>query len=458
MTSHQPRRHWPSAVWALAVALAMAISATVWWSTNGSESYARSRWQPPPQSLLSSLRTQPVPGWTTSVTALGLPPGTRITRGDDYDERQPLALVPGPGNDTVYLTASSPDPIAPQWWLVGVSVRDERGLFRPVALNKSNPAPRCFVNGPAVVCVADDFENTTAWVIDGHTGEVGYSGPTTLRLKSGEQLLSPMQVGRYLLAGTDEQGVYGIGPKAEPTWFVAGSGRVSGFTTDTTFLGAAKSGRGVVMISSRDGKTISPQLPDGAWLGAVEPFADGGFAAEVFGVPGSPFVQFFYSAGRLVSDRRIEGQLGATAGDLTSVLSGEHNFGIYGSHGDKLLGLSEGSPYGIQVIGTTLYVNERRSNEDSHWQTYDMRTGAKGKSVQLDFDHRYLGTDGHVALRAVVNPKADQLARAFDLETGAELWSIPTTAGSLGRLYLVDTTLIQVSDDGTQLFSLVPPA
>ena len=199
------RCRWPIVVAVLAVVMAVAIAATVWWTTSGSQSWARSRWQPPQQQLLPSMRLQPVPGWTTDIAQLGLPPGSTITPGDNL--RWPHPLV-GPLDDHwAYLLAASPNPVAPQRWLLGVDVRDGHGLFRPVALNISKPAPHCFVNGPAVVCIADDFENATAWVVDGKTGEVGYTGPTGVRLKPGAALQAT-QAGDYLVASTQGQGVY----------------------------------------------------------------------------------------------------------------------------------------------------------------------------------------------------------------------------------------------------------
>jgi hypothetical protein len=53
-------------------------------------------------------------------------------------------------------------------------------------------------------------------------GAVSFTGPTDLCTYPGR--LGVEQVGIYAVAGTTSQGVYGVGPKAEPTWFVPGEG------------------------------------------------------------------------------------------------------------------------------------------------------------------------------------------------------------------------------------------
>jgi hypothetical protein len=445
---------WPLVVIALAVAMAVAVAASAWWITSGSQSWARSRWQPPQQALLQSMRARLVPGWKTDVAILGLPPGATITSGDDKAERWPHPLFGSRHESDTYLLATSPGQAAPQWWLVGVDARDGHALFRPVALNNSKVTPRCFANGPAVVCIADDFDTATAWVVDGQTGGVSFTGPTDVRLNPGARLHAT-QAGDYLVASTEDQGIYGVGPKAETTWFVPGSGRVYRSRRDIAFLEGTKVSHGATMISPKDGKVISPELPEDIGLGSVD-FFDGGFAADLETEHTGVGVQFFDPTGHVAS-RQVRGQLGGTTGNLVGVQEEGGQFGIYGPGGHKLLELPHG-PSGMRLIGNTLYAGEDGSNQDyPHYQPYDMRTGDKGMSVEIDLGRRYLGTDGSVALRAVVNPKADQLAKAYDLATGQELWSIPTAAGSLGWLYVVDNTLMQVSDDGTELFSLVPP-
>jgi hypothetical protein len=449
------RQRWPLAVAAIAVALAVAIAATVWWHTSGSAASARHRWQPPPQHLLSSLRLQPVPGWKADVAVLGLPPGSTFAKDERQPERWPHPLTT---DGAVYLLASSPDQDVAQWWLVGVDVRDGHALFAPVALGRTKLAPECFVNGDAVVCLADDYQAATAWVVDQKTGAVTHTGPTDLRLRPGDDMLSPVQVGNHLLGISKAQGAYGIGPKAETTWFAPGAATAQAGPDGVAFLSGIKGSRGTTLVSLQDGRMLAPEIPETAGLGVIDGF-DGGFAADVFtGGESRSSVQFFYPTGHLASPRQLDGQLGGSTGNLVAVTADDGSSGIYGPTGEQLLDVPF-IPAGMQLIGTTLYLGASDSTADNPlYRAYDVRTGDEGNTVKIDFGRTYLGTDGSVALRAVVNPNADSVAKAYDLGSGTPLWSIPSTPGSLGRLYLVGDTLLQVSDDGTQLFSLIPPS
>ena len=87
-----------------------------------------------------------------------------------------------------------------------------------------------------------------------------------------------------------------------------------------------------------------------------------------------------------------------------------------------------------------------------------MKTGAKGKTCEFDMGNRYLGTGGSVGVFRVDNPRAGLVAKAIDLATCDNLWELPSQAGSLARVWRINTTLVQLSDDGTELMSLVAPS
>lgn len=110
------------------------------------------------------------------------------------------------------------------------------------------------------------------------------------------------------------------------------------------------------------------------------------------------------------------------------------------------------------MIGTTLWVSEPSTVYQHYFQPYDLRTGEKsGKPCPINLDYSYLGTDGTIAVRAPLNARSDMLAQAYDLATCAVVWSIPRTAGSLGRVVRAGDALVRLSDDGTELYSLVSP-
>lgn len=418
--------------------------AIIWWFSAGSEAWARHRWNPPESDYLPSMHTNPVAGWKADIATLGLPPASTITAGND-----PSGPIIRTGSSRAYLTASSPGP-TPQWWLTGVDAADGRRLFAPVALNMTTRAPSCFINGASVVCIAEDDDRATAWVIDRQTGQMTYTGPTDVRLTSWEKR-SARQAGNYLVAVTEKQGIYGVGPQAETTWFVPGAGVVGSHNDDTAFQGTGREDS-ATMFSLKSGEVIQPQFPDGVGSRGAT-FFEGGFAEQFTEKPGHDFVQFFDAAGKLTVNKRFDGKLGGTTGNLIGIADSD-SYGIYTLQGDKLLDLAGGH---LQLIGTTLWVSEKdKVTQSTAFRPYDMRTGDKGEPCEFDLSTGYLGSDGTVAVRAPVNPKSDLLADAWDLSTCERVWSIPRN-GPLGRVTRLGDTLVRLSDDGTELYSLVAP-
>jgi hypothetical protein len=448
------RRRWPLIVGALAVVIVVVIAGAVgWWFTRGAEYWARSRWQPPKEALLSSMRVHPVPGWKTTVADMGLPDGSTITKGH-HNSEAPGSLIETPDHSAVLL-ASTPGPTAPQWWLAGINVDNGHAQFRPVALSVTAVAPSCFPNGPSVVCISDDGQAATAWVVEAQTGHVTYSGPTELRLNASK--LQTAQAGEYLVAAADGQGIYGVGPHAEKTWFAPGIGKVFKNGGNVVVQGSAKGSYAIELISAVDGKVITPSLPDDTHLEDVNFFEDG-FAAIVVVGNDPPAAQFFNGAEEPTSDNRVYGLLGGTGGNLTAVMEDRKHVGVYGPNGDKLLDLGGERPNGMQLIGTTLWVGETSDANAAHFQSYDLRTGDKGKPCAFDMIDGYLGTDGSVFVRSPWNQKSDDLAQAYDLATCDKVWSIPRAVGSSGEVTRIGDTLVQLSDDGTELMSLVTPS
>jgi hypothetical protein len=324
-----------------------------------------------------------------------------------------------------------------------------------VALNATAIAPSCFANGPSVVCISDDGQAATAWVIDAQTGHVTYSGQTELRLNASK--LRAAQVGGYLVAAADGQGIYGVGSNAETTWFAPGIGKVFKMGGDVAVQGAAKGSYAINLISVDDGKAITPTLPDDTHLEDVN-FFEGGFAAIVVAGNEPPAAQFFDDAEEPTSEKRVPGLLGGTTGNLTAVLEDRKHIGVYDPNGDKLLDLGADRPKGMRLIGTRLWVGETSGAGEAHFQSYDIRSGDKGKSCAFDAADGYLGTDGSVFVRTPSNQKSDDLAQAYDLATCDKVWSIPRIVGSSGEVTRIGDTLVQLSNDGTELMSLVAPS
>lgn len=455
------RRRWLIAVAILSVIVAVAV-ALVWWVQDDGSASARRTWQPPPSAVLSSpMRAQPIAGWRTTVTDLGLPgapPGVELSRiAASNDPHDPRPLI-GNLDDEAYFLASSPATPGPQWWVVGIDIHNGQRLFAPVRLGATARPPQCFLNGPANVLCLNDDSSHTAFVVDLRSGTVSHTGPTDLRL--GYATLAVKQVGIYAVAETQNQGVYGIGVRAQTTWFVPGNGHVQSGParrfepvpqTLGTQLSADPRAYEMTVFSLDDGKVVKPEVDEGAHLGKTEVYA-GGFAAEVEDNRKSLGIQFFDDTGKRLSGQGVDGSLTGSPGLPIVTSSGQS--AIYSPDGEKLLDIPEGT---IRLVGTTLFVNENKSDAFPMWRQYDLKTGGKGPACDFNMSN-FLGTNDSVIVFEVANPKAGLVAKARDLATCETLWTLPSKANSFGRVWRVNTTLVQLSDDGTELSSLVAPS
>jgi hypothetical protein len=88
---------------------------------------------------------------------------------------------------------------------------------------------------------------------------------------------------------------------------------------------------------------------------------------------------------------------------------------------------------------------------------YDLKTGSKGPACDFNMSN-FLGTNRSVIVFDVTNRQAGPVAKARDLATCDTLWTLPSHVDSFGRVWRVNTTLVQLSDDGTELSSLVAPS
>src|SRR5689334_7042269 len=171
----------------------------------------------PQQTLLSSsMRRQPVPGWTTTAKDLGLPPGTVVRPVGNIGDRGVFLGITGEG-----------------WWLLGLDVTNGRRLFGPLRLGAAGEATdlNCYVNSPPnVLCVSQGPALTapsTAWVVDTSSGKLSFDGPTDLRIARTQDKPSLEQIGNYAIATVSNKGVYGVGSRGETTWFVPGDGELT---------------------------------------------------------------------------------------------------------------------------------------------------------------------------------------------------------------------------------------
>ena len=322
-------------------------------------------------------------------------------------------------------------------------------------MGETRQVPSCFPNGTDVVCISDHVvEPSTAWVIDAQTGVLIYTGPTALRLANGAQP-SVERTPNYLVAMEKGLGAYGVGRRAEKTWYVPGFGNGLGSMADDIAFGG-KGPDDVVMFSVKDGRQWSPRLPSDAVFTNAD-FFEGGFAGEFDSGSSHRFVQLFDSKGNPINDRRIKGWLAGVTGNLLAVLDSDV-LSIYDTRGRKLLAMPSDSPRNTYLIGTTLWISEGADSAPNVYRSHDIHSGATGNPCELNFSD-YLGTDGAVIVRAPRGREeaasGQPLAQAYNLTTCEVAWTIPRPPGSLGTVDRLGDTLVRLSDDGTELFSLV---
>jgi hypothetical protein len=361
-----------------------------------------------------------------------------------------------------FLIARTPDAAGSQWWLVGVEAHTGERLFAPVRLDAATFSPECFLNGPeAVVCLRDGDQGGTAWVVDTRSGIVTFTGPTDLRTSSGA--LHVVQAGLYAVAQTTGQGVFGIGPRAETTWFVPGKGQVDTRTSRATnvkpqtLATQEAGGDATTVFSLADGKVVTPELDaDLRPMSAVT--YPGGFAVEVVSsaqdsIPDG--IEFFDDTGKKLGRADASSFLATWSMDIPIVASAPDSV-VYSPAGKKLADIARLQPSDdALLIGATLIADGQSSDYGS--QQYDLITGSKGKACMVTLSS-YIATDGKVAIFESNTPNVGLGTKAVDLATCDVLWSIESPVESFRGVWRIDTTLVQLSDDGTELTSLVAPS
>jgi hypothetical protein len=323
----------------------------------------------------------------------------------------------------------------------------------------------CFVNGPAMVlCLREDRDPTAparAWVVDTRRGSMMFDGPSDLRLSTTQNQPLVEQRGNYAVATVNGEGVHGIGTHGELTWFVPGNGIIAqqkDWEHDSNpqplvVQGGANSSTTDVVVSVADGKVVKPEVPQGARFGKAMVYPNGfGYEYSAVGDVFSDQVAYFDASGKTLSRPDFKGTILEGSREIPMVQTPSADV-VLTLEGRKLLELPKSTtmPY-TRPIGETLFI-ETGEERESSWRQYDLRTGASGKTCEIEgLGYYYIASDGAVA---VLSGDGDT-ARGFDLSTCDELWSLPGETQSEGKdVWRVNTTLIQRVND--ELFSLVAP-
>ena len=405
----------------------------------------------PAQELLTSpMRKEPVPGWRTSSPELGLPPGTVPKLIRNFGDRGYFLGITGTG-----------------WWLAGIDVAGGRSAFPPVELGLAVNASGidCFVNGPTtVLCILQDHDPQTparAWSVNADDGALLYDGATELRLSTTKNEPVVEQRGDYAVATVNGEGVHGIGVRGELTWFVPGNGMITqqkDWEHDTppqpiAVQGGAASSPADVVFSVADGKVVKPIVPNGNQLGMAFAYP-GGFGYEYSSSTDYTWdrVAFFDTSGRALGQRDLKATILTGSRDIPMLQTPSADV-VMTLDGRKLLELPKSTAMPRpRLIGERLLVDAGGERETT-WRQYDLRTGKSAKTCDVEgLGYYYIASDGNVALIS----GEGAAARAIDLDTCDELWSLPGETQSEGKdVWRVNTTLVERIND--ELFSLVAP-
>ncbi len=420
-----------------------------------------------PKDLLVSfpLNRQPVEGWQVTAAGIGLPPGVQLGK-----------LFASNGNKAYFITAQGCDRkcLDPVGWLYGIDTSSGTRLFPPLSLpGFYSSGDNCYGNGPSVaVCttrapdetIEQDFPPPTAWVIDLDHGTVSFSGANTLNPKrGGGTQLSAVgnDLGQtYLLAATPGKGVYGVGKRAELTWFVPGSGQVATPVTRGSDIPpltlavqaptAPGDERGSRVFSVIDGTDLTPGVPAGTRLEEAEVY-HGGFVYQ-FDSGAVTGTLMYDTAGRQVARQDSERSFPRSNPAMPTLLVGS-TFQFYTAAGKLLIDVpARGLAEEFRTIGTKVYVRKAATHgSDETWQSWDLLTGAPGPACAMQLGVSYVGSDGNVVV--ALRGGADEAFAAVDVATCQTLWEIT------GKVLIskIGSGLVEIDYDHQTIMSLRAP-
>jgi hypothetical protein len=401
-----------------------------------------------PQRVLIgfALDRMPVPGWRVTGSDLGLPA--------DVPLGQAISAV---GDRAYFVTGCDDDCIRKRCnftcddsrgWLYGLDLRTGARLFKPVLLNGFRYHQwfhDCRQNGPSVaVCLNNEVprqgQSGRVWIVDLERGKLTYSGKTDLWQDNVPgpgpylQAVGNPRGQTRLVAGVAGKGIYGVGPRAELTWFVPGSGHLVApvFSVDdgsppilATQLPTADDPRYRV-FSVIDGTERTPTAPPGSTLKRAIVYT-GGFAYQ-YEATGTVGVLFYDSAGRQVARRELKGYNLMEATPVPIVLD-QPVFRVYAPDGREVATLPGAFAYHqapmFWAMGDDLYLrSEENLTMYQTWQRWNLGTGRPGttchRQAPLTF---YVGSDGRIVL--LKDEENGVAVVAVDLATCRALWRMP---------------------------------
>ncbi len=455
----KPRRRPWLLLGALVLTVVIVVGGIVVWRSLGTNARITGQVGAPQDLLISfPLEQRPKPGWRLTTADIGLPPD--VTVGELFASTK----------DKAYFIANKVGERGERsvGWVYGVDIHTGKMLFPPIELAdfRGSSLGDCYTNGPGVaVCLTTgDVEQNLprlVWVIDLDRGQVTFSGPTDMSpADDGTAQYVVRAIGNFrgetrLVAIRKDEGVYGIGPMAERTWFVPGSGAVFDpdflKPRDIPPLTLAMQGPPVddpngpyKVFSVVDGTDLTPTPPDGLIIRKALVY-NGGFAYS-FHESGKPDGLLFYD-----TDGKLVGRYQNEKGDLTPIedpavplarmQTAPEEWQVFTAAGEPVLSFpSKAVGVSFRVIGTKIYVDD--GTTDDRWQQWNLESGESGPVCGYNLEDDYVGSDGTLIL---VGPGLESdAARAIDPANCATKWEITEaeTDKSL-QLWKVGTGLLQ---------------
>ncbi|MCC9184053.1 hypothetical protein [Mycolicibacterium mageritense] len=445
----------------IAVVVGLIVGGVVVWrSVRGTNAHIDATIGTPKDLLIAfSLEKKPVPGWKVSAADIGLPPEVGV--GSLFASTK----------DKAYFITDRTDSqgLSPAGWVYGVDIHSGKLLFQPIELTgfRGNPLGDCYGNGPGTaVCLAEgDPEVGLAqliWIIDLEQGKVTFTGPTDLfpQGESASDKYVVAAIGNYLgetrlVARREGEGVYGLGPNGERTWFVPGGGsifnpgylQVSDIPAQTVAMQnplPSDPEAPYRMFSALDGADLTPTPPEGTIIRKALVY-NGGFAYSFQESGKGDGLLFYDTAGQLVA-RYLDENYDLTPVEnqvmpMARLRSKPAKWQVFSAAGDLVTSIPAPTP-GIyfRVIGDKIYLDQ--GGTDDRWQQWDLSTGESGPVCQLGLSHDYVGSDGSIVI--VGGGLESNTVRAVDPSTCAIAWELTEQeTGEWLRLWKVGTGLVQ---------------
>lgn len=428
-----------------------------------------------PKDLLISfpLDRQPVAGWRLSGADIGLPPGVEVGR---------LFMSTG---DKAYFVAGRTDEHgeSPVSWVYGVDTNTGKLLFTPIEMvgfRSGIPLGDCYGNGPGIaVCITVGDEDPArnlpplVWVLDLDHGAVTFTGPTDLDVQGGAQegFYPVHAIGNYrgetrLVALRDGEGVWGVGPKAERTWFVPGGGNIfdPGYLVPSDIPAPTIAMQNPTpdnmnapyrVFSVVDGTDLTPTPPKGAEIRKSLVY-NGGFAYS-YREPGKHDGLLFYNtAGELVArytdDNYDMTSIEEAVMPMARLRADPAQWLIFSAAGELVQAIpAPEAGVSFRVIGTDFFLNQ--AGTDDRWQKWDLLTGESGPICQMNLTFEYIGSDGSTVLVGG-GLNSHTWVRAVDPATCSTRWDI--TSDVKHTIVKAGTGLIQTTP--TEITQLVAPS